>query len=304
MEDLGLETMAAEFQDLGKLQKAVSWTLKAIGIRYVDAIGKQALVNAQFYRLQSDLRKNVINPRTKKILDATFTAEELPGVIADIRLGKKTDDTLLAVYNVLADVQPVNPSEYPEGYLKANAGKLYYTLRSYTIKQIDAFRREVFSQIASGDPKQVKQGFRNFTKLAGLLLLIGIPVDWLKDFIMGREPRLQDVAVDNMFKLMAVNRYSLWKLRNEGDLEKFAFSLAMPPAPFLTLPGRDTVKAQQQIAKGEDIDIGDLESWRLLPVIGDMQYWWAGGGEKKVEERRAKLLREERNKLRDPRLAR
>jgi hypothetical protein len=161
-------------------------------------------------------------------------------------------------------------------------------LKTFTLKQIDAFRREALTQIVKGNAKQKAEGFRNLIHLAGLLYLIGVPVDWLKDWIMARDPQLSDIAVDNVFKLLGVNRWNLWNFRESKDPVQAALLLVAPPAPFLVYPLTDMAEAADQVSKGDEIKPGEFESWRMLPFIGAPIYWYLGGGEKKVQDRAAK----------------
>jgi len=284
--DLGLEAMAEEFKDTGKLAKLLQLTFKLTGLTYVDGIGKEAITNAKFATMSREARRGKLSQRTQDIITRTFPPADRARVVTELALGQKTEDTLFAVWNVLADYQPITASEYPEAYLRHPNGRVFYMLKSYTLKQIDSFRREGITLIVNGNAKQKVQGFRNLTHLAALLFLVGVPVDWIKDAIMGRDPQLPDIAVDNVFKLIGVSRWNLWRFRDHKDPVKAAMELVTPPAPFLTYPIADVFDAAGQVAKGEEIKPGEFESWKMLPWFGDPIYWLLGGGRTKVEKRR------------------
>jgi hypothetical protein len=283
---LGLEAMADEFRDSGKLSKLLQMTFKMTGLTYVDGIGKETVVNAKFRRMSREARAGKLSPRSQAIIERIFAPADQARVIAELATDQRTEDTLFAVYNVLADYQPIAASEYPEAYLRHPNGRVFYMLKTFTLKQIDAFRREGITLIVHGNAKQKAQGFRNLTHLTALLFLVGVPVDWLKDFIMGRDPQLPDIAVDNVFKLMGVSRWNLWRFRDHKDPIRAAMELVTPPAPFLSYPIADVFDAAEQVAKGEDIDPSQFESWKILPFFGDPIYWFLGGGRTKVEKRR------------------
>jgi hypothetical protein len=290
--ELRLEAMAEEFKDAGKLAKLLQLTFKITGLTYIDGIGKEAIVNAKFARMSREARSGKLSPRTRDIITRIFPAASRAQVVADLAVGNKTEDTLFAVYNVLADYQPIAASEYPEAYLRHPNGRVFYMLKSYTLKQIDTFRREGISLIVNGNAKQKAVGFRNLSHLAALLFLVGVPVDWIKDAIMGRDPQLPDIAVDNLFKLIGVSRWNLWNFRAHKDPVRAAMELVTPPAPFLSYPISDTFDAAKQVSKGDEIKPGDFASWRMLPFIGDPIYWLFGGGRVKVEKRRLERERE------------
>lgn len=287
-QSLGIETVAEEFRETGAMHKAVDRVFKLVGIHYLDLIGKETLTNAKLRKMQREARTGRMSQRTTDLLAKVFGPQAGQQVVKDLAAGNVTPDVQFAVYNVLADYQPVSLSEYPEFYLSHPNGRVFYMLKTFTLKQIDAFRREALTQIVKGNAKQKAVGFRNLIHLAGLLYMIGVPVDWLKDWIMARDPQLSDIAVDNVFKLLGVNRWNLWQFRESRNPVQAALLLAAPPAPFLVYPLTDIAESAEKISEGDEIKPGEFESWRMLPFIGAPIYWYLGGGEKKVQERAAK----------------
>lgn len=47
----------------------------------------------------------------------------------------------------------------------------------------------------------------------------------------------------------------------------------------------------ESIAKGDGVNLRQLESVRMVPVIGSPVYWWTGKGQVKVEARERRLRR-------------
>jgi hypothetical protein len=284
---LGLDGIAEEFRDMGKLQKILDLTFKAVGIHYLDLVGKETLVNAKFRKMQKEAIAGRLSDRSRSIINTSFGPAGAQ-VISDLAAGKRTQDTLFAVYTVLADYQPLSLSEYPEAYLRHPNGRIFYMLKSFTLKQIEAFRREAFSLIVKGDAKQKAIGFRNLIHLAGCLYLMGMPMDWLKDWIMGRDPQLSDIAVDNVFKLTGISRWNLWQFREKKNPLEAALLLIVPPIPFIQYPLMDAKEIAARIEEGEEIEPGEFETWRMLPLVGAPIYWWFGGGKEKVNARKKK----------------
>lgn len=292
---LGLETAAAEFSETGAMHKAVDRVFKLVGIHYLDLIGKETLSNAKLRKMQREARAGRLSQRTKDLIGRVFGPQAATQVVQDLAAGNVTADVKFAVYNVLADYQPVSLSEYPEYYLRHPNGRVFYMLKTFTLKQIDAFRREAITNIVRGNAKQKAVGFKNLIQLAGLLYIIGVPVDWLKDWIMMRDPQLPDIAVDNVFKLLGVNRWNLWQFRERNNPVEAALLLVAPPAPFLVYPLTDAMESAEKVSEGDDIKPGEFESWRMLPFIGAPIYWYLGGGVQKVEERAKKRRKKEQN---------
>lgn len=285
---LGLENVAAEFRETGSMHNAVDRVFKLVGIHYLDLIGKETLTNAKLRKMQREARAGRLSQRTADLINRVFGPQAGAQVIQDLAAGKVTPDVQFAVYNVLADFQPVSLSEYPEFYLRHPNGRVFYMLKTFTLKQIDAFRREALTQIVRGNAKQKAEGFRNLIHLAGLLYIIGVPVDWLKDWIMARDPQLSDIAIDNVFKLLGVNRWNLWQFRESRNPVQAALLLVAPPAPLLVYPLTDIAESAEKVSEGDEVKPGEFESWRMLPFIGAPIYWYLGGGEAKVEKRRQK----------------
>jgi hypothetical protein len=283
--DLGLDQIAEEFRDAGKLHSALDRTFKLVGIHYLDMIGKETLVNAKFRRMEREAAAGNLSGRSRAIIERAFDPATGAQVVRDLAAGKKTEDTLFAVYTVLADYQPLTQSEYPEYYLRHPNGRIFYMLKSFTLKQIDSFRREGITKIVNGNAVQKMEGARNLIHLAGLLFMIGCPIDWLKDFIMGRRPVMDDIMVDNLFKLLGVNRWALWRFRESKNPVEAALLLIAPPAPFIVYPATDMVESAMKIAEGDDIDVSKFETWRALPFVGSPVYWWMGGGADKIEKK-------------------
>jgi hypothetical protein len=283
---LGIENVAEEFKDTTKMAKLVQGVFKATGLHYIDMVGKETLVNAKFKSMQQEVQNNKLSRKTQQLLDTSFTPEQAAQVLTDLKAGKQTPDTLFAVYSVLSDYQPISLSEYPEAYLRHPNGRIFYMLKTFTLKQIEAFRREGLDLIVKGSPAQKMEGMGRLMKLAGLFYLINIPVDWIKDFIMGRDPQMDDLMVDNLFKLMGFSRWHVWNFRYRQNPLETAALLVLPAAPFIQYPFMDMQDAIKQISKGEDIEPGQFNTWRILPIVGSPIYWHFGGGATKIEKRR------------------
>lgn len=283
---LGIDNVAEEFKDVTKMAKLVNGVFKATGLHYIDMVGKETLVNAKFAKMQQEAQNNKLSRKTQQLLETSFTPEQAAQVVADLSAGNKTPDTLFCVYSVLADYQPINLSEYPEAYLRNPNGRIFYMLKTFTLKQIESFRREGLDLIVKGSPAQKVEGMGRLMKLAGLFYLINIPVDWIKDFIMGRDPQMDDLMVDNIFKLMGFSRWHVWNFRYRSNPLETASLLVLPAAPFIQYPFMDMQDSIRQISKGEDIEPGQFNTWRILPIVGSPLYWHFGGGATKIEERR------------------
>ena len=95
-----------------------------------------------------DARKKLSNPKTRaefiKELE-TLVGDRAPQAVKDFEANKVT--YLTEFYSVckLADYQPIWISEMPEMYAKAGNGRIFYMLKSFTLKMFDIFRLSVIS---------------------------------------------------------------------------------------------------------------------------------------------------------------
>jgi len=155
----------------------------------MDTIGKEALLNAAHEKYMEDAVKNPEKLKTK--IEDIF-GEETESVIEDLKAGKITDNVKLLVYSRLLDFQPAALSEMPEQYLKAGNGRVFYMLKTYTLKQFDVFRREVYNTFKNGDSQQKIEAVKKLAYLSGLIVLSNAGADEIKDWMLGRETTLED----------------------------------------------------------------------------------------------------------------
>jgi hypothetical protein len=170
----------------------------------------------------------------------------------------------------------------PKAYLDHPKGRVLYTLKTFTVKQLDAFRRESIDEIVNGN---VRRGLSQMVMLAGLFYAANFATDWIKDWMFGRDPEMDDLMVDNLFKLLGISRYTLYYARDNGPMNA-AFHYTAPPAPWMQYPVEDMAGWYKAQAKGEQFGLEDMESTRMIPMVGKFYYWHEGLGKEKVRKRR------------------
>ena len=210
-EDVGITRMAQEFADAGTLGKAVSKVFKLVGLEKIDSIGKETLLNSALEKYQKEARSD---PAALKKKIRHIFGKETDGVVLDLVNDDITDNVKMLVYSRLADFQPVGLSEMPQRYLTAGNGRIFYMLKTFTIKQFDAFRNEAFHKIRTGNRAEKIQGLKNFTRLAMFFVLANATADELKDRALGRKTDLGDRVADNVLRLAGASKFITWKARN------------------------------------------------------------------------------------------
>lgn len=287
-EDLGIERIAQEFADADTMSNAVSWVFKKVGLEKIDSIGKETLINTAFENYK-DKASN--NPEALKKEIRHIFGKETNSVVQDLLANNPSENVKLLVYNRLLDFQPVALSEMPEKYLNSGNGRIFYMLKTYTLKQIDVFRREVYQQLKSKDPQVVMSGMRNLIGLASVLTLANAGADALKDLIMGKESKFEDHVIENLLTLGGASRYLQTQIRKDGAGSAL-FGQILPPFKFVDSLTRDVFG---------DVSEG-VRSVESIPVVGKLYYWHYGrGSEKKLSlaEQEFNKLKKETNKFKN-----
>lgn len=261
--DLGIETIAQEFADPSRSSKAVSKVFKIIGLEWIDRVGKESLINGALNRISEKAKKN--DAALKDELELVF-GNQASQVMEDLKNKNLTDNVKYLMFSELADVQPIALSEMPEYYLNGGNLRIFYMLKTYTLKLIDIYHNDVFVQMKT-DPKK---GLKNLIKLTASVALMGATSDVIKDLLLGRDIEFDDLIIDNLLKLFGFNRWQLYKARQDGLLTAFMRSI-LPPVPFLDDVYKDIVNRRK------------FPDWRIIgriPFVGKFYYWWFGGGKR------------------------
>jgi hypothetical protein len=203
----------------------------------------------------------------------------------DLATGNLTEDVKFMAFNRLLDFQPLTKSEMPEVYLNHPNGRLFYMLKSFTLKQYDIARREGFDLIASGDNKKVKQGVKNLLSLSALFMAANATADEIKDLMLGRDTPPSDRVIDNIWRLLGASKYDVYKARQDGIgttvMRKILF-----PASIWDRASKDfeTIVTDKRYERGPlEGERYKFESTQTIPVGGKLYYWWFGRGDQKEE---------------------
>lgn len=273
-EDIGLDNILQEFEDQSRASEYVRKVFKVVGLSFMDNVGKETFVDASLSRLQALAAKN--DRAFNKMLSDAFGLEA-DTVKAELLAGTMSENVKYLLFSELSDVQPISLAEMPVGYLKGGNGRIFYMLKTYTVKQLDIYRREIFANLASGDTQKTATGLKNLVSLAMALMLMGMGSDALKNLILGREIEIDDLITDNLIKLLGVTKYQIYKSRVEGIANTFWRTLFVPP---VFAPIDDLQKDVREIA-GDKKDLKDAELLGRIPLVGKFYYWWIGGGANK-----------------------
>lgn len=273
MEELGLDNIIAN--ELGSVLDTSKYLERALflgGFKKVDKIGKNTVLNSALRKAhamsKNDKGVSKLAGKYKKAM-----GEEFDMLINELKSGEMTDRVKFYLWNELSDLQPISLSEMPLSYLNSPNGRILYSLKSFTIKQLDLLRRDVIQNYKEGN--KLEAG-RNLLKYITLVPLTGATVDEVKDGLLGRGFELNDIAEDNYFenltKLVGVNNYTRSMYLKQGDATGFITNTLAPPMSTINAILKDTTDL---------VTSGDVLPERVikeLPVGGKVWYNFFGGG--------------------------
>ena len=293
--DADMATTAEGMQ--GVLDKLFDW----MQFSKMDKWAKNTTMNAAWKRLHQRARGvNKNGSKNEKLIEQLkaeltlkFGDEKATRMLRDLQeikpsmTAKLTDDLEEVIFNEISDLSPITRMEQAA----AHRGKasIFYTLRSFGLKQIDIYReaagehileaRRLYSQ---GDHKaaanEAFKGVKALTSLGVLFAAANASTDVVKDAIYGRPIKTDDLVWDNIMKLFLVNRYFKYKFQREG-LGKAGLELIMPATPVFDRAGKDIA---------DMVTFQDFKGHTLQGTPFDLAYWWWLGGRDKIEKQYGK----------------
>jgi hypothetical protein len=275
-EDLGIERIAQEFADGTTLGNAVSWVFKKVGLERIDSIGKEPFNHNAFDNYKVMASTEAGRTELLKQIKPIFGTQS-ESVINDLLASNPTDNVKMLLYHRLLDFQPVALSEMPEQYLKSGNGRVFYMLKTYTIKQFDVFRNEAWHKIKTGEKDQVIEGIGNMIKLVSLLTLANAGADELKDLLLGKEVKFEDHVIENFLTMGGASKYVRMQTTREGLGSGLAGQI-LPPFRFINSISKDLGQAYGDYIAGDTINFDHARIVESIPIGGKLYYWNFGRG--------------------------
>lgn len=277
LEDIGINNVIAqELATVGKTAKLLDKTLGAVGFKALDRLGKTTFINSAYRRFANLAKsdKGIAEIRKKY---GGMLGEEFKSTMTDLRAGNITDNVKLMLYNELAGVQPINLSQVPLAYLNNPNGRIFYSLKTFAIKQLDVMRRDIIQEFKSGNQKKAAE---NLVAYMTIIPMMGATVDETKDFLRGQGMSAEDMPdnyIENLFKVFGGSQYVMDKYVSKGQVGSALGETIAPPLDWINAIGEDLWKTMNGEFVGEE-----SKALRELPVIGDVWYNFFGGGLEKA----------------------
>ena len=289
-EDLGIDRIGQEFQTIGGTARTVNRIFKIVGLETMDNIGKEVLINSSLKKLQKQAQKP--SEAFKAELYRIF-GKESNQVIKDLKNGNTSENVKMLLFSKLLDFQPVALSEMPRGYINHPTGRIFYQLKTFTIKQMDIFRRKAIWKIRN--PKTRVRGLKDLVSLAVIFSLANATADVIKDFILGRPTHIDDLVTDQMLRLVGISKYTTWKIRSGEIIEAVTSVAGIPIAGIVESTVRDAYDQWNNWHKellDENVRRKQPRVPTYVPVVGKLYYWWFGGGDEKIVTQEMRYYRD------------
>ena len=275
--DINLATDAVGFEFSsdgtipGKLQKSIDFMFNVIGFRKLDEGLKVKFLNSTYNRIKKQLGNEASESSSKvyEEISRLMGSDRAQQVVDDIRAGKKSDIVAEFLFYKLSDIAPITKFDMPYWYLKNPNVRFLYALKSYTIKQLDFARRNVFKKIFSGNEDEVQEGLQNLFSMLVALMIANAPVEFIHAFMRkGDLPAMSDLTTENLWRLLGLNSYTGMIAKRDG-IGTAAMGMVTPPGVSV-VDGvfKDVVNFAPPLLSA------DSDSVRYIPIVGRTIYDW------------------------------
>jgi hypothetical protein len=256
----------------GGLQKVADTLLSVTGFKSLDAKMKNTFLTATAKRWRSILDGKNASAKAKLIQDfqGKYGFHGARRLIEDIRQGLKTDLMSEALFHELSEIAPLTQSDMPYYYNNNPSARILYTLKSYTLKQLQYFRKNVAQEILSGDKARVNKGIRNLITISAGLAVANLPATVVEAWLKGEELDVNDELVENLWRLMGMNSYAGTQMKRDGaGSALYNMTFKLPMVSVVDDVGRDIL----QFAPFMDTENYKWRSRKYIPVVGKVIDW-------------------------------
>lgn len=266
MADIGIDSARADFERKG----LVSFVAKGVlsPLRLLDVANKEVLENT-IYRTYKDLAKNK-DPKFMADLEIMF-GREAERVRSEIMSGEKTDDAMFSIFSTVSENHPISALEVPQKYLDSSAWNGLMTLHTYALKQIDVYRTKVYNELKEGN---IKGGIKNMVGLTIGLIGMGMPINYIQDYIRGKDPEdWKQYFIDSALQIIGMNKYMFERASKAPKTEKVQSIVRAVSPAIINIASNivaDTITAFQEAKEnkqGEPIP-KDYRAIQYIPLIG------------------------------------
>jgi hypothetical protein len=290
IDDFGLRNfIAADISGGAGTAKAIQDSFMTLsGFRAMDRFGKNSLLQGAWNKATRLAKSDKGIKKLKEEWGETF-GDEFDSLVSDLQAGKVSENAKLLLWNELSGSQPISLSDMPQKYLGSPDGRIFYQLRSFTLKQIQLLADDVKDEFDKGN--YAKAG-KNAVAYAVLVGGGNAAVQEARNAARGRGfdiERLPEHWLNYLMSTALTSKFGVDQLA-EGNITGFVESALAPPLGAIGDLANDAVDIAGAVKEGRKID---PKEFRRVPGLGDLYYNLFGGG---AEEFLQKERRERRRR--------
>jgi hypothetical protein len=283
--------------DKNAFKKIIDAGLTLTGFRTLDRIMKNTTMDANYRRYKrlsnafnfdGTLKKQFQNSKQHKRMESEINTFLSPSIVSpnareEFFTALKTDPKARTKrqHAAIADVlvskllvnQPLSQLRMPLAATEDPNTRMLYTMKSFMIVQFNTSRNIALNDMfgAGRTKKQRAEGLARLTKLLAYFLMLGVPIDLLKDLLAGRLGYWSDYMFNSTVRLAGINKYFLYKGQYEGYGDA-AFDF-VAPAPLTTVVDSTNAFFDLFEAEGSLMERSLKSKFqRTLPLYDTLQY--------------------------------
>jgi len=234
--NLGMEHLSEEYGTHGQMATSLRRGFKSVGFHEIDI----RALTANMVSAVRQARRLASAPETSRRFK-NWTAEwgpvfgeEFPALVRDLRNGVNSDLVQDYAYMQASETRPNDIMDMPENYARHRNARILWQLKGFALKQFDFIRKRGYRNIARGvrnnDAKLAFQGVGELTRVMMILSVAGATFDWIRDWLLGRNPDFSESLVNGLLYTHLGSIYLLSVAGREGPGSAIV-DFVEPPAP-------------------------------------------------------------------------
>lgn len=267
--EIGYEQIMKEMADPSRSAIWLDRTLTYSGFKTMDKLGKTVVVNSSRRRHIGLTKTAKGREQLGKMYGPIFknAPEEYQTFLNDLAKGDiKNPNVKFAIFNDLADLQPITMSDMPLSYLRNPNGRMLWALKTWSAQQLNTFYRHSVQEFKRGNRTEAAKNTLKFTLYNVMLGTAGIDTakEWLAKALAGEELTPEDVkdnTAEAFLRTMFISRYSIEKSRGVTDIWHIISDIAAP-----SLVG--TMVRAERALKQEEMSDKMKELFKMMPLLG------------------------------------
>jgi len=142
----------------------------------------------------------------------------------------KSPEVRLFLFTKLSETQPISELELPAFVKKHPNARTLFLMKTFIVKQANFVFQRYISVMTNKESTVGERAIaaKDLGALLMFFLLIGIPIDALKDLLAGRDMYPKDYFFNSLFRIFGISKYNSYQFQRSPT--EFAFSYVSPVA--------------------------------------------------------------------------